>query len=90
MSLTDQPPQPRKVLREAALFDFDGLQKSQRAKLISEGKYPAPFRMNESGRGKIWFEDEIAKWQEKRAATRMLKTRLPEQQQIGRQKLMPR
>jgi predicted DNA-binding transcriptional regulator AlpA len=63
-------PQLRKALREAALFDHDGLKKSQRAKLIAEGKYPAPFRINESGRAKAWWADEIADWQEQRSQSR--------------------
>src|SRR5262249_59405629 len=48
----------------------NGLRKTQRQKLIDEKAYPPPEKLNDFGRGKIWFEDEIVAWQEWRRAKR--------------------
>lgn len=60
----------RRVFREVDLHQIDGLRKTQRQKLIDEKAYPPPGKLNDFGRGKIWFEDEIVAWQEWRRAKR--------------------
>jgi len=64
--------EPRKILRENDLHNYDGLQKSLRAKLIKQGAYPVPFRLSDGGRAKAWYADEIAAWQHTRAAEHRL------------------
>ena len=58
--------EPRRALLESELTAYDGLQKTQRAELIKQGKYPKPTRISE--RRKIWFADQIAIWQQQRVA----------------------
>jgi predicted DNA-binding transcriptional regulator AlpA len=60
--------EPRKVLRESELPTYDGLQKTQRAELIKQDRYPKPVRL--SARRKAWFADEIALWQQQRIAAK--------------------
>ena len=60
----------RRVLREKALFEVDGFQKTQRQELIDKGQYPKPAKAAENGRAKFWFEDELTAWQRWRQARR--------------------
>jgi prophage regulatory protein len=58
----------RRILRRAQLPDYTGLQRSRINELIKLGRFPKPIMVGE--RTTAWFEDEVAAWQQQRAAER--------------------
>ena len=79
-ALPPQPPQPppqlQKFLRKKQVFEATGLSNAELYALISEGRFPKPFKLtgttaNTERRGVVvWVESEVALWQAKRMASR--------------------
>ena len=59
-----------RIIRLRELPTWVGLQRSQIDELIRAGEFPAPIRLNDTGRAKGWLESEVVAWQQKRIAKR--------------------
>ena len=62
--------QVRTVLRIDKVLAASGYSKNQLEYLVSEGKFPAPFKLSPGGRARGWYEDEIIAYQTARTAER--------------------
>jgi prophage regulatory protein len=60
----------RRVLRIDDVIAASGYSKNQLEELISEGRFPAPFKLSPGGRARGWYEDEIITYQTARTAER--------------------
>ena len=63
-------PQLQRIYRKSDLPAFTGLQRTAIEKLIEEGKFPKPFKLNDYGNAVAWTESALIEWQEKWLATR--------------------
>jgi predicted DNA-binding transcriptional regulator AlpA len=52
-----------RIIRLRELPMWVGLQRTQIDELITRGEFPAPIRLNETGRAKGWLEHEVVQWQ---------------------------
>ena len=59
-----------RIIRLRELPTWVGLQRSQIDELISNGEFPKPIKLNDTGRAKGWLEHEIIEWQQKRIKKR--------------------
>jgi len=58
----------RKVIRRNKLPEYVGLKKTQIDALVrNDPSFPKGFKPTEGGHATVYFEDEIAAWQERRA-----------------------
>jgi predicted DNA-binding transcriptional regulator AlpA len=64
----ERPRGLRRVIRKKDLRDFVGLGPTQLDELIKKKEFPPGHPISDSGRARIWFEDELIEWQEKRGA----------------------
>jgi predicted DNA-binding transcriptional regulator AlpA len=62
----------RKVLRKPQVLAATGWSNSTLYQKISEGLFPKQTRLDPNGRAVVWFEDEIAQWQQ-RATTQQIR-----------------
>ena len=53
----------RKVMRKPAVMAATGWSNSTLYTKISEGKFPAPTRLDPNSRAVVWFEDEVEAFQ---------------------------
>lgn len=58
------------IIRLKDLPAFCGLRRTQIAKLIEAGEFPAPIKLSDSGRARGFLSSEIEAWQQKRIAQR--------------------
>jgi predicted DNA-binding transcriptional regulator AlpA len=70
-------PQLRKVLREREARAFVGLKPTQFREYVEQGVIPPPIKPHDNARINLWFEDELAEYQAKRAERRNIKHPLP-------------
>ena len=58
--MTEQPRRAAFVVRRKDLPKYLGLNRTQIDLLIAKGEFPVGARVSDSGRSRIWTEDEIA------------------------------
>lgn len=60
---------PKPVVRRKDLRQYTGLAHTQNDELINnDPSFPKGFRISDRSRTRVWFEDEIADWQQARKA----------------------
>jgi predicted DNA-binding transcriptional regulator AlpA len=68
--MADQQHRASFVVRKKDLPRFVGLNRTQIEQLIDRGEFPRGMKVSDSGRARIWTEEEIAEWQQSRFAKR--------------------
>jgi predicted DNA-binding transcriptional regulator AlpA len=68
--MTEQQRRASFVVRKKDLSRFVGLNRTQIEQLINRGEFPRGMKVSDSGRARIWTEEEIAEWQQARLAKR--------------------
>jgi prophage regulatory protein len=64
MSLQENTPQPRRMIREAELVALIGIGATTLNDMVRAGTFPEPFRIGK--RAKAWDAAEVAAWQDSR------------------------
>ena len=72
----------REIIRRPAVKRATGYGDTQLDELVRSGELPAPIRLSDGGRARGWFADEIAEYQERRAAAREHEQRAKAQQSV--------
>ena len=59
---------PQKAYRIHDLEPFTGVRLTQTKKMIKAGDFPPGTKINPNTRTRVWFEEDLARWQEERRA----------------------
>lgn len=62
--------QLQRIYRKSDLPAFVGMRRTAIERLIKEGKFPRPFKLNDYGNAVAWTEAELIQWQNKWLAER--------------------